>query len=97
MNAPLTDPLDFDKAPAETRVVVAMSGGVDSSVTAALLVEQGFDVVGVTLQLYDQGEAIAAIRLRIDAAERDLDIGANNLTYMDDLVDRIGNDVEVES
>ena len=44
----------------------------------------------------DQGEAIAAIRLRIDAAERDLDVGANNLTYMDDLVDRIGNDVEVE-
>jgi len=59
MNAPLTDPLDFDKAPAETRVVVAMSGGVDSSVTAALLVEQGFDVVGVTLQLYDHGAAVA--------------------------------------
>src|SRR6202521_5922000 len=39
------------------RVVVAMSGGVDSSVTAALLVEQGFDVVGITLQLYDQGAA----------------------------------------
>src|SRR6266481_34158 len=39
------------------RVVVAMSGGVDSSVTAALLVEQGFEVVGITLQLYDQGAA----------------------------------------
>jgi tRNA-specific 2-thiouridylase len=39
------------------RVVVAMSGGVDSSVTAALLVEQGCDVVGITLQLYDQGAA----------------------------------------
>jgi tRNA-specific 2-thiouridylase len=39
------------------RVVVAMSGGVDSSVTAALLVEQGFDVVGITLQLYDHGAA----------------------------------------
>ena len=37
------------------RVVVAMSGGVDSSVTAALLVEAGFDVVGITLQLYDHG------------------------------------------
>lgn len=46
------------KAPADTRVVVAMSGGVDSSVTAALLVEAGFDVVGVTLQLYDHGVAI---------------------------------------
>jgi len=39
------------------RVVVAMSGGVDSSVTAALLVEAGFDVVGITLQLYDHGVA----------------------------------------
>jgi tRNA-uridine 2-sulfurtransferase len=39
------------------RVVVAMSGGVDSSVTAALLVEAGFDVVGITLQLYDHGRA----------------------------------------
>src|SRR5215471_4176640 len=39
------------------RVVVAMSGGVDSSVTAALLVEAGFDVVGITLQLYDHGAA----------------------------------------
>ena len=49
--------LDLQKAPPETRIVVAMSGGVDSSVAAALLVAQGYDVVGITLQLYDSGSA----------------------------------------
>src|SRR5574337_117529 len=54
--APLNS-LGLNKAPADTRVVVAMSGGVDSSVVAAMLVEEGYDVVGLTMQLYDHGEA----------------------------------------
>ena len=51
--------LGLGKPARDCRVVVAMSGGVDSSVTAALLAEQGFDVVGITLQLYDHGAALA--------------------------------------
>ena len=51
--------LGFPKPPSETRVVVAMSGGVDSSVVAAELAREGYDVVGVTLQLYDHGAALA--------------------------------------
>ncbi|MEL7182679.1 MAG: tRNA 2-thiouridine(34) synthase MnmA, partial [Pseudomonadota bacterium] len=51
--------LGLPKAPADTRVVVAMSGGVDSSVVAAMLADEGYDVVGVTLQLYDHGAALA--------------------------------------
>jgi tRNA-uridine 2-sulfurtransferase len=57
IDAPLNS-LGLAKPPAETRVVVAMSGGVDSSVVAAMLAGEGYDVVGVTLQLYDHGEAI---------------------------------------
>ena len=51
--------LGFYKKPEDTRVVVAMSGGVDSSVVAAELAQQGYDVVGITLQLYDHGAALA--------------------------------------
>ncbi|MEM7441039.1 MAG: tRNA 2-thiouridine(34) synthase MnmA [Pseudomonadota bacterium] len=56
---PALNSLGFDKAPAETRVLVAMSGGVDSSVVAASLASEGYDVVGITLQLYDHGAALA--------------------------------------
>ncbi|MEM9787242.1 MAG: tRNA 2-thiouridine(34) synthase MnmA [Pseudomonadota bacterium] len=57
LDSPLNS-LGFAKSPAQTRVVVAMSGGVDSSVVAAKLAEEGYDVVGVTLQLYDHGAAL---------------------------------------
>jgi len=56
---PKLNSLGFAKTPAETRVLVAMSGGVDSSVVAAMLADEGYDVVGVTLQLYDHGAALA--------------------------------------
>jgi tRNA-specific 2-thiouridylase len=49
--------LDLEGRPQDTRIVVAMSGGVDSSTTAALLKSEGYDVIGITLQLYDHGAA----------------------------------------
>ena len=54
----LIEDMDLDGNPCDHRIVVAMSGGVDSSVTAALLVKAGFNVVGLTMQLYDHGKAL---------------------------------------
>ena len=50
--------LDLPKDPKDTRIMVAMSGGVDSSVVAGILKKQGYDVIGATLQLYDHGAAV---------------------------------------
>lgn len=48
--------LGIKKSPKETKVVVAMSGGVDSSVVAGLMKEEGYDVTGITLKLYDDSK-----------------------------------------
>ena len=55
--APASIPATPADRGARKRVVVAMSGGVDSSVAAALVQREGHDVVGITLQLYDHGAA----------------------------------------
>ena len=57
-SAPMID-LETGKPAKASRVVVAMSGGVDSSVVAALCAEAGYETIGITLQLYDHGAALA--------------------------------------
>ena len=63
MTAPADPPIDLGLSgpPASHRVVVAMSGGVDSSVVAALVAEAGYETVGITLQLYDHGQAVEKV------------------------------------
>ncbi len=58
MTSPKLNSLGLPSEPKDCRIVVAMSGGVDSSVVAGLLAREGYDVVGMTLQLYDHGEAV---------------------------------------
>lgn len=54
----MSNSLDLPGKPQDHRIVVAMSGGVDSSVVAGLMAREGFDVVGMTMQLYDHGAAV---------------------------------------
>ena len=72
MTPGMRNSLDLEGRPQDTRIVVAMSGGVDSSVTAALLKSEGYDVVGITLQLYDHVVALGlqqgSRHRRVDAA-----------------------------
>ena len=72
--------LDFTKEPQDTRVVVAMSGGIDSSVAAALMKQAGYDVVGITLQLYDHGAA--AHRTGACCAGRDIQDARNVAAHL---------------
>jgi tRNA-specific 2-thiouridylase len=59
LNSSTLNSMGFAKPPSATRIVVAMSGGVDSSVAAGMLARDGYDVVGLTMQLYDAGAMTA--------------------------------------
>ena len=52
--------IGIDKKPSETKVVVAMSGGVDSSTVAGMMKKEGYKVIGVTLKLYDDAKEVAS-------------------------------------
>ena len=55
-----TNSLGFNKKPSETTIVVAMSGGVDSSTVAGMMKKEGYKVIGITLKLYNDGKEVAA-------------------------------------
>ncbi len=71
----------LNRAPHDIRVVVAMSGGVDSSVAAALMHQQGYQVIGITLQLYDHGKATTA-RKGACCAGQDIQDARNVAAYL---------------
>ena len=52
--------IGLNKKPSDTTVVVAMSGGVDSSTVAGMMKKEGYNVIGITLKLYDDGKEVAA-------------------------------------
>ena len=54
--------IGLNKKPSDTTVVVAMSGGVDSSTVAGMMKKEGYNVIGITLKLYDDGKEVAAIK-----------------------------------
>mgnify|MGYP006233750221 FL=1 len=58
MNAKINS-IGLNKKPSDTKVVVAMSGGVDSSVVAALMKKEGYKVIGITLKLSDNNQEVA--------------------------------------
>ena len=62
MNSKITNSLGIAKPEKDTKVVVAMSGGVDSSTVAGLMKKEGYNVIGVTLKLYDDAKSFGKIK-----------------------------------
>ena len=57
--------IGLNKKPSDTKVVVAMSGGVDSSTVAGMMKKEGYDVIGITLKLYDDAKPVSYTHLTL--------------------------------